>query len=58
MSLNPLLSRFMDLVAYDQTVHAIENEIDTLLDQIFESEEQQKKNNIAYRKRSPYRAGT
>jgi predicted nucleic acid-binding Zn-ribbon protein len=33
----------MDLVVYDETVHALEDEIDTLLEQIFDIEEELKK---------------
>ncbi len=50
MNMNPLLSRFMDLVAYDKVVHTVENEIDVILENIFEIEEYLKKQNLSFEK--------
>ncbi len=42
MNMNPLLARFMDLVACDKNFHSIENQIDAVLELIFEIEESSK----------------
>ena len=50
MNLNPLLSRFMDLVTYDKTVHETEDQIDVLVESIFALEEEQIQNKISLEK--------